>query len=169
MAMTSDVRHALQARLEAQCAKREYCSSDIRAKARKALADAMARTGVEPDAGQLCAAVDSIVAALVAGGFVSDLRYASAFAREKSSLTGWGPVKIRYALSAKGIPRDLIDAALSEIDTHKAEARLDKLLAAKARTLEGDPHARLKLLKFALSRGYEYDEAAGAVETALRG
>ena len=74
--MTSDVRHALQARLEAQCAKREYCSSDIRAKARKALADAMARTGVEPDADQLCAAVDSIVAALVAGGFVSDLRYA---------------------------------------------------------------------------------------------
>ena len=42
--------------------------------------------------------------------------------------------------------------------------KLERLLAAKARTLEGDPRFRLKMLKFGLSRGYEYD----AVEEALK-
>jgi len=49
------------------------------------------------------------------------------------------------------------------VDTEKAAGKLEKLLSAKARTLEGDPQIKLKLLKFALSRGYEYK----AVETAL--
>jgi len=34
---------------------------------------------------------------------------------------------------------------------------LAKLLEAKAKTLKGDPQGRLKLIKFALSRGYDYD------------
>ena len=33
-----------------------------------------------------------------------------------------------------------------------------KLLDAKARSLEGDPQARFKLIKYALSRGYEYED-----------
>ena len=43
------------------------------------------------------------------------------------------------------------------------EDKLERLLATKARSLQGDPQFRLKLLKFGLSRGYEYE----AVEEAL--
>ena len=132
-------------RLEAQCSKREYCSSDMLSKALKAL---------DSDA----EAASELVSALVKDGFVSDLRYATAFARDKSSLTGWGPIKIRYALSAKKIDRETIDAALSDTDSEKAQEKLEKLILAKKKTLEGDPQARLKLIKFALSRGYEYDQ-----------
>ena len=46
----------------------------------------------------------------------------------------------------------------------RAADKLERLLAAKARTLEGDPQFRLKMLKFGLSRGYEY----AAVEEALK-
>lgn len=132
-------------RLQAQCSKREYCVSDVRRKALTALDGDAVRAG-------------EVVDSLVADRFVSDLRYASAFAREKAHLTGWGPVKIRYALAGKGISRSDIDAALQEIEPDAASGRLEKLLASKAKTLEGDPQARLKLIKFALSRGYEYDE-----------
>lgn len=132
-------------RLQAQCSKREYCVSDIRRKALAALDGDAVRAG-------------EVVDSLVADRFVSDLRYASAFAREKAHLTGWGPVKIRYALAGKGISRSDADAALQEIEPDAASGRLRKLLASKAKTLEGDPQARLKLIKFALSRGYEYDE-----------
>lgn len=145
--------------LEAQCARREYCLSDIR---RKAL------TRLENDT----AAADEVCGSLVADGFVDDRRYAAAFAREKSSLTGWGPVKIRYALTAKGIMRDDIAAALEEIDDAGASARLATLLQARLRSLEGDPQRKLKLLKFALSRGYEYDSVRHEVDricTADRG
>lgn len=130
--------------LEAQCSRREYCRADI-------LKKALERMNGDRDA------TEEIVASLEAGNFVSDLRYASAFAREKASLTGWGPVKIRFALDAKGIARETVDEALAEIEPEKAEARLERLLEIKRKSLEGDPQIKLKLLKFALSRGYDYD------------
>lgn len=131
-------------RLEGQCSKREYCVSDI-------LKKALDRTDGDREA------ADEIVASLQDNNFVSDFRYASAFAREKSSLTGWGPVKIRYALRAKKISAENIDAALEEIEPQKAEARLERLIENKRKSLEGDPQIKLKLIKFALSRGYDYD------------
>lgn len=132
-------------RLEAQCSKRECCTRDVRMKALKALEGNSAYA-------------DEVVASLVHDGFVNDLRYASAFAREKASLTGWGPVKIRFALRAKGIGESDISAALEEIDSDKATERLRRLIEQKRKSLEGDPQIRLKLIKFALSRGYDYKD-----------
>ena len=138
-------------RLEARCARQEYCVGDIRSKALKAL---------EGDAGRAAEVVES----LVNDGFVDDARYAAAFAREKSSLSAWGPVKIRFALRAKGIADGVIGEALEQIDGDKAGERLDKLLQNKASALEGDPHIRLKMIKFALSRGYTYEEVQKHME-----
>ena len=131
-------------RLQKLCSKAEYCRADVY---RKALKD------LEGDA----EAAGKVVEQLVTDKYVDDARYASAYAREKAGLQGWGPVKIRFQLRAKGVSDADIASALQEIEPEKADARLEKLLAAKARTLEGDPQFRLKLLKFALSRGYEYD------------
>ena len=131
-------------RLQKLCSKAEYCRADVY---RKALKD------LEGDA----EAAGKVGEQLVADKYVDDVRYASAYAREKAGLQGWGPVKIRFQLRAKGVSDADIASALQDVEPEKAEARLEKLLAAKARTLEGDPQFRLKLLKFALSRGYEYD------------
>ena len=143
-------------KLERQCARREYCRSDIYTKALRDL---------EGDS----AAAGEVTDSLITDGYVSDLRYASAFAREKSGLTGWGPVKIKYALAAKHIDRGVIEAAMEEIDSDKAASRLDKLLTAKWKTLEGDPQAKLKLIKFALGRGYEYADIQDAIEDICNG
>ena len=105
-----------------------------------------------------------MLAALVEEKYVDDVRYAGAFAREKAGLQGWGPIKIRFQLRSKGISEDAIAAALEEVEPGRAADKLERLLAAKARTLEGDPQFRLKMLKFGLSRGYEY----AAVEEALK-
>jgi regulatory protein len=93
----------------------------------------------------------------VAEGYVDDRRYAAAYAREKSALSGWGPVKIRTTLLARGVPREVALEALGEIDADRAAAKLEKVLEAKWRTLQDDPQGRLKLIRFALSRGYDYD------------
>lgn len=137
-------------RFQAQCAKREYCVKEIRAKALKAL---------EGDA----ASADELVRLLVEDRFVDDRRYASAFARDKASLTGWGPLKIRFALRAKGVSEQDISAALSEVDGDRADERLDRLVQTKMKALADDPRRRLKLLKFLLGRGYEYDAVEAAV------
>ena len=143
-------------RLQAQCARREYCRADVRQKALKALEGDVARA-------------ETVVASLVADQFVDDLRYASAFAREKASLTGWGPVKISYALSAKGIDRDTIRQALEEIDGAAADRKMETVLRAKWKTLAEDPEGKLKLLKFGLGRGYEYNALQDLVKRIAKG
>ncbi len=140
--------------LQAQCVRREYCVRDIKAKALKS---------TEGDE----AAAQELVESLLQDRFVDDARYAAAFAREKSSIAGWGPVKISYALAAKGIDRQVIAAALEERDESASSARMESVLAAKYRTLKDDSQAKLKLLRFALSRGYNYDQIKDTVETLI--
>lgn len=133
--------------LQARCVRTEYCRSDMM---RKAL------TAFDGDSSAARRAVDE----LVADGFVDDARYAAAFARDKASLTGWGPAKISSALRMKSIPSGIIAEALTTIDETAAGAKMEKLLSAKWKSLQGDPYARFKLLKYALTRGYEYDQAS---------
>ncbi|MBO4760907.1 MAG: RecX family transcriptional regulator [Bacteroidales bacterium] len=142
-------------KLQAQCSRREYCSSDVYAKALKAL------EGDEDGAVE-------VLEALKADKYVDDLRYASAFAREKASLSGWGKVKIRYMLSSKGIPGETISRALDEIDSDAAGRRMENVLMAKYRLISDDPQAKIKLLKFALSRGYQYDDIKSFVDGLFR-
>ena len=132
-------------RLRRQCSRREYCSADILKKAGEALDGD--REGAK-----------EILDVLVAEKYVDDLRYSEAYAREKSSISGWGEVKIRYMLSVKGIAKDIISRALTQIDSQRAESRLEKLLENKYRTLKDDPQWKFKLLRFALGRGYSYDD-----------
>ena len=104
------------------------------------------------------------VALLVKDRFVDDLRYATAFARDKAYLDGWGPVKIGFQLRGKGIAAATVEEALAAVDEDKADARMRAVLEAKARTLKGDPEIRLKLLKFGLQRGYGYNRLDPAVK-----
>lgn len=142
----------LLSRLQTLCSRREYCTADIREKLSKSDAE-------DPD---------EVLSSLIADGFLSDSRYAAAFARDKSSLAGWGPVKISFALSAKGISKEDISAALAGIDAPKASERLEKLLEAKYKSLREDPQCRLKLLRFALGRGYRYEDVASLVDAVVK-
>ena len=134
-------------RMRNLCSRREYCRADIMKKAMSAL-DGDRETA------------EKLVEILVTEKYIDELRYASAFARDKSSISGWGETKIRYMLSSKGIPREVIDKALEEIDESKAMTRLEKLLDNKYRSLKDDPQCRLKMLRFGLGRGYGYDEVS---------
>ncbi|MBQ7708411.1 MAG: RecX family transcriptional regulator [Bacteroidales bacterium] len=137
-------------RLQKLCSKAEYCEADIYRKALKAL-DGDAQVAAK------------VLASLKEDRYVDNARYAAAFARDKANFQGWGPVKIRFQLRAKGVSEADITQALQEIEPAKAEEKMEKVLAAKAKTLQGDPQFRLKLLKFGLTRGYDYDDVEAAV------
>lgn len=144
MTASTEFSKTLQ-RLQNLCSKKECSSSDIY---RKALA------ALDGDEAQAHRILDS----LLEDRFVDDRRYAAAFAREKSRLSGWGPAKISFALRAKGVSRENIAAGLSEVDSAEAARKMMSVLEAKAGLLEGDPQIKFKLLKFGLSRGYEYSD-----------
>ena len=152
--MTDQQKRILD-RLRGLCSRREYCVADVLKKA---------TDGLEGDR----ISAQEVVDVLVNEKYVDDLRYASAFARDKSAIQGWGEVKIRYMLSAKGVSRAVIDEALEEIDQDKADSRLEKLLQNKLKSLKDDPQCRLKLLRFALGRGYSYDEVNHVVNSLLK-
>lgn len=132
------------------CSRREYCVSDIRTKLMKEL---------EGDAQK----VETALNKLIEERYVDDLRYATAYARDKASIAGWGATKIRYMLSAKGVAKDVISEALNEVDESKAASRLEKLLEHKYKSLKDDPQWKIKLLRFALGRGYSYDEVSDQI------
>lgn len=127
------------------CSRREYCVSDIRVKLMKEL---------DGDVQKVEAALNK----LKEEKYIDDLRYATAYARDKAAISGWGSTKIRYMLSAKGVAKDVVSEALNEVDEVKAGSRLEKLLENKYKSLKDDPQWKIKLLRFALGRGYSYDE-----------
>ena len=137
------------------CSRREYCRSDIMKKALTAL------DGDREKA-------EKVIEKLVEEKYLDELRYASAFARDKAALAGWGETKIRYMLSSKGVPRDVIDSALEEVDDSKARTRLEKLMENKFRSLKDDPQCKLKMLRFGLGRGYSYDEVSEVLERLMK-
>ena len=146
------------------CSRREYSIADIRAKLKaKELEEA---------------AVENILATLTEEGYLSDIRYATAFARDKSSLQGWGSAKIKLALHRKGIEADIIKDAMAEIDADDALKKLRTVLEVKHKSLikedlrknngTSPDSSRLyniknKLIRFGVSRGYSIDEILSAM------
>lgn len=137
------------------CSRREYCSSDIRRKALTALDND--REGA-----------DKVMDLLIKDKYVDDYRYSCAYARDKASIAGWGPSKIRYMLSSKGVARDVIDRAMLEIDESKADQRLDRLVRSRYASLRNDPQVKVKLLRYVVGRGYSYDEASSVIDELMK-
>ena len=98
--------------------------------------------------------------------FIDDSRYADAYVREKSRLSGWGVRKIAMQLRQKGVSQDVIVEALKQLDSDVELPRLVEKLRRKARTTKysSDYELRGKLLRYALSLGFDYAMAQRAVE-----
>ena len=141
-------------RMRALCSRREYCRKDILKKV---------MTALDGDA----AKAEEVVGKLVEERYVDDRRYAAAFARDKASIAGWGAAKIRYMLAAKGVDSEIIASALEEVDVSRADARLEKLMENKARSLKDDPQRRMKLIRFGVGRGYGYEEVSSMIDRIL--
>lgn len=128
-------------KLERYCAYQERCSHEVIQKL---------RTFELSDSER-----DEILKLLTDEGFIDDRRYALAFARGKSRHKGWGSIKIRHALLAKGIPTSLIQEALLEIGSNDYKEQLIKILSSK-KIKDEDPNIRkAKLAQYAIRKGYE--------------
>ena len=108
---------------------------------------------------------------LIADRYIDNRRYAEAYTREKSRLSGWGERKIAMQLRLKGVEKEVISAVLSElVDDEGKDERLRAKLERKMRTTKAvnDYELRGKLLRYALGLGYDYDTAMAAVEEVVK-
>ncbi len=103
-----------------------------------------------------------VLARLQSERFIDDSRYAEAFVRDKLNLSGWGAYKIKSALRAKGVSKEIIEEVVAPMlaETDMAE-RLEEMMVRRMRTMKyNSPYdAKTKLIRFAVSRGYDMEQA----------
>lgn len=140
----------LRNKAENYCASAEHCIWDVRQKLRQ-----WGATNED---------TESIIAHLQAERFVDELRYCQAFVHDKLLYQGWGRMKMRAQLQAKHLSTAAVEQALNEIDRDTYMSVLTRVLATKKRSIKSaDPQAREKLIRFAMQRGFTYDEINGII------
>jgi regulatory protein len=97
------------------CAYQDRCQSEVEQRLR--------------DMGLQVAAAETLLGELIEEGFLSEERFARAYARGKHRAKGWGRVKIIQGLKAKRVPEACIRLGLSEIPEEEYRQSLHSLLA----------------------------------------
>jgi len=149
-----DYRQALN-KSAALCSRKEYCSSDIRKK--------LVNWDLSDDE------VDKAIDWLKQEKFIDDGRYAGYYVKDKFVFNGWGRIKIRYQLRAKGIESSLIEIAMEQIDEGDYLGKMAELLHSKVRRIKNKDKWQTKaaLARFAQSRGFEPDIVFRAIDNLL--
>lgn len=130
-------------RAAALCSTAERCANEIEEK--------LAGWGIPPTA------ASGIIEHLKREGYIDEARYCRSYVHDKIRFDRWGRLKIAAALRQKKISGEAIADALSHIDEEAYRAGLHELLDRKRQQLgdTGNPSERAKLVRFALSRGFE--------------
>ena len=134
------------AKLAVLCARAEYCTGDIE--------DKMRRWGLSGDD------IKENISYLVANKYVDNARYCQAFVNDKIAYNHWGRRKIEQALWMKRVPESVSAPILDAVPEEDYINVLKPLIASKSATVkaESDYERQMKLMKFALGRGFSIDE-----------
>ena len=127
------------------CAYQERCQQEVR--------DKLYDYGLKTDA------VENMIAQLVTENFVNEERFAIAFAGGKFRIKKWGKVKIKQELKAKRVSDYCIKKGLAVIDNTEYINTLKRVLALKEKSIteKNVLKKKQKLVRYALSKGYEQD------------
>ncbi|MCT4591534.1 MAG: RecX family transcriptional regulator [Carboxylicivirga sp.] len=149
-----DYRQAIN-KAAALCSRKEYCSSEIK---KKLLNWELSDEDVEK-------AINS----LIDEKFIDDQRYAAYYVRDKFRFNGWGRMKIRFQLRAKGVASMQIEEAFEEINEEDYQEKLAELLHSKKRQIKNKDEWQTKaaLARFAQSRGFEADLVFKTIDQVL--
>lgn len=125
------------------CSRSEQCSADIR---KKIIAFEL-----------VSEVVDEIIDKLKTEKYLNDERYIKAYVADKFRINKWGRVKIRHNLRMKGLPEEMIQNKLEDIDEEKYKAVLIKTMKAKAKTVKKKNRFEKmgQIIRFAQTRGFE--------------
>lgn len=139
-------------KIQAYCAYQERCHLEVTKKLKS--------WGLIPEA------VDMLLAELMQFNFLNEERYARSFARGKFRIKKWGRNKIRLELKRKQIYSKCIEFAMEEIVEDDYYKVLCNVLEKK-NALEKETNAykrKMKLTRYLVSRGYEYDLIQMAID-----
>lgn len=133
--------------LTAACARAEHCKDDMIRR--------MQRWQVDESLQQ------EVISYLVREKYIDEERYTRFFINDKVKYNRWGRRKVEQALYFKHIPREVYEPLLDEVASEDFEEVLLPLLKNKEKNLKyaNDYERRMKLLRFAMQRGFSYEQA----------
>lgn len=142
----------LLSKAAAYCSASEHCVTEVTDKLLKWGADS---TEIPP-----------IIDYLLKEKYIDENRYCRAFVNDKLRFAKWGRQKIAYMLSAKRVDKEALAAALDSIDEEQYQKILIDLLKSKLKTIRtSEPQQlKLKLYRFAASRGFEASDITKAIK-----
>lgn len=143
--MKNITEEKMLSKLMALCAKAEHSTEDIKKR--------MAKENIDLPAQQ------KIIDYLVEHNFIDDNRYAKLFIEDKIAFNNWGRKKIEQALWTKHIDKNIYIPILNSVDDDVFIEKLKPLLEKKQKQINSgtEYEKRAKLIKYALSKGFEMD------------
>lgn len=138
-------------KLTACCARGEHCLHEMRQK--------MERWQIDTPTQQ------RVIDYLLTERYIDEARYARFFINDKVKYNRWGKRKIEQALFMKHIPREVYAPLLDDIEDDAYMETLLPLLQSKRRSVKGNSEyeIRMKLIRYAMQRGFTYELAEKAV------
>ena len=139
-------------KVAAYCSTAEHCRAEISEK--------LQRWGLPYDV------IDRILKRLVDEKYIDEERFCRAFVNDKYRFAKWGKVKIAQALQLKKISYNTCRQFVNEIYEDESLSFLDSLLTAKRKSLHAENEYELngKLMRFALSRGFEMKDIRHCIQ-----
>lgn len=130
-------------RAAASCSCQELCRADVE--------DKLLKWNVSHEA------TERILDRLEADNFLNEERYCRAYINDKLRLAKWGKQKIAGGLRLKQVSYKLAWQLLEEVDQEEYLAVLRGIIASKRKSIHAENEYELnaKLIRFALSRGFE--------------
>ena len=91
--------------------------------------------------------------------YIDEKRFAFAYVKDKFRYNKWGKIKIRLELHQKKIEKELIEAALEEIDEEEYKGMIIRLAKEKERKIiyQNDYERRGQLYRYLSGKGFEMD------------
>ncbi len=113
---------------------------------------------------------EAIITWLIENNYLNEERFARIFAGSKFRQKKWGRIKIRQELKMRGVSDYCLKAGMSEIDGEDYMITLQEIIEKKSRDIKDSNKLiiKQKLVKFALSRGFENDLVFDVVGKFLR-
>ena len=133
------------AKAESYCAYQERSQQEVRDKLY--------------DWGLYSTQVEQLISTLIQDNFLNEERFANAYAQGKLRIKGWGKNKIAQGLKFKQVSVPLVKKALKNLNETEYLEKLKEVLDKKQETIKEKTtyQKNFKLVKYALSRGFERD------------
>lgn len=111
--------------------------------------------------------IERVMSCLIENLAIDDRRFALGYVEDKRRLSGWGNSRIESALWDRGVPRELIELALSLDDGEGEVDRATRVLLEKGGGLIDD-RDRQRALGLLARRGFCAEDSYAAIRRAAR-